>query len=84
MYFLAAHLEPTLAVDLFEDQLGRVLVGMPQGAAGPESGVETPNLMTSAAPARAGLAATNAAAKARHPNPIRGDGRFIASPLPRS
>src|SRR5262249_18585857 len=56
---------------------------MPQGAAGPERGVETPNLMTSAAPARPGFTATSAA-RARSAKPIRGDGRFIAKSLLRS
>src|SRR5262245_63049638 len=55
------------------------LWGMPQGAAGPESGVDTPNLMTSAASARGGVA-TASAATARNANLIREDRRFIASP----
>src|SRR5881296_2840612 len=59
------------------------LWGMPQGAAGPERGVETPNLMTSAAPARPGFTASSAA-RARSAKPIRGDGRFIARSLLRS
>src|SRR5215470_17701107 len=55
------------------------LCGMPQGAAGPERGVETPNLMTSAAPAWPGLTATTM--RARNANPIRGAERFIARSL---
>src|SRR5437867_7636617 len=52
---------------------------MPHGAAGPERGVETPNLMTSAATARPGLTATST--RARSANPIRGAERFIARSL---
>src|SRR5712691_7311519 len=55
------------------------LWGMPQGAAGPERGVATPNLMTSAAPAFPGPTATSTAAatSVRH---VRGDHCFIAIP----
>jgi hypothetical protein len=52
---------------------------MPQGAAGPESGVEIPNLMTSAAPAGPGLAAASIV-KARSVKEIRESDRFIAIP----
>src|SRR5262245_32950470 len=55
------------------------LWGMPQGAAGPDSGVETPNLMTSAAPAPPGLPIISTAT-AKSVTGIRGNDRFIACP----
>src|SRR5436309_6333519 len=50
---------------------------MPQGAAGPERGVETPNLMTSAASAP-GLDPSNTAA--RSPTSVNGVDCFIVVP----
>src|SRR5207245_5351288 len=53
------------------------LWGIPQGAAGPERGVEMPNLMTSAAHEGAELTTTNTAA-AKSVTEARGTHRFIA------
>src|SRR5262245_9127391 len=55
------------------------LCGMPQGAAGPESGVEIPNLMTSAAADGPGFAATSATA-AKSATRVRGTGCLMAIP----
>src|SRR2546427_12678357 len=55
------------------------LWGIPHGAAGPERGVETPNLMTSAAGAIPGLATTRTAA-AKRAIRIRGNRCVIAIP----
>src|SRR4030095_15482161 len=53
------------------------LCGMPQGAAGPESGVEIPNLMTSAAREGAEVATTSATA-AKSATKTSGTRRFMA------
>src|SRR6266516_1701447 len=55
------------------------LWGMPQGAAGPERGVETPNLMTSAARALPVPTATSAAT-AKNVAQITTRRGFIATP----
>src|SRR5215470_19448596 len=54
---------------------------MPHGAAGPERGVEIPNLMTSAAGDRPGLVTTSAAA-ATSAIRVRRTGCLIAIPSP--
>src|SRR5215470_6416600 len=56
LYFLPPTSSPPWALTSSKMSSVAFLCGMPHGAAGPESGVETPNLMTSAA--REGPAAT--------------------------
>src|SRR5213594_1957917 len=55
------------------------LWGMPQGAAGPERGVATPNLMTSAAPPFPGATPTSSAAT-KSVTHVRGNQCLIAIP----
>src|SRR6266545_2515643 len=55
------------------------LWGMPQGAAGPDSGVATPNLMTSAAPPFPGAPPTSSAAT-KSVTHVRGNQCLIAIP----
>src|SRR5215831_12451180 len=49
LYFLPPRSSPPWALISSKISSVAFLCGMPQGAAGPESGVETPNLMTSSA-----------------------------------
>src|SRR5215831_16635530 len=62
LYFLPPTSSPPWALISSKISSVAFLCGMPQGAAGPESGVETPNLMTSCARAFPGSTATSPAA----------------------
>src|SRR5436309_16073207 len=79
MYFLPSTSSPPGALNTSKISWVAYLWGVPHGAAGQERGVETPNLMTSAATERPGLTATST--RARSANPIRGAERFIARSL---
>src|SRR5262249_4388442 len=76
LYFLPPTSSPPWALTSSKISSVACLCGMPHGAAGPESGVEMPNLMTSAASDDPGLATMNAAAK--HAIRARGILRLIA------
>src|SRR5215831_7925310 len=62
LYFLPPTSSPPWALTSSKMSSVAFLCGMPHGAAGPERGVEMPNLMTSAARAGAAVATTSASA----------------------
>src|SRR5262245_29072286 len=79
LYFLPPTSSPPWALTSSKISSVACLCGMPHGAAGPESGVEIPNLMTSAASDGPGLATTSTAA-ATSTTRARGIRSLIAIP----
>src|SRR5215510_338158 len=78
LYFLPPTSSPPWALTSSKISSVACLCGMPHGAAGPERGVEMPNLMTSAASESPALARTSAAVKSA--TRARGILRLIAIP----
>src|SRR2546427_4730852 len=78
LYFLPPTSSPPWLLTSSKINSVAPLWGMPQGAAGPESGVATPHLMTSPAPALPGPTASTTAAKTV--TQARGEYGFIVVP----